>query len=168
MPIQRPFYSIDFDSDEILNIVKKNLPNCNFVDHDTLINTFTCDVNYLYQQCMRGDKFIIIDKNVYKINSVFHITTLFVGNKPHELSKQFDEQGVKQVKITINKIAISENFITLGVADFDALYYGNPIKHITFAISQCSPQKLFPKDSPTAFNTGKIIDIECEIIGVTH
>ena len=104
---------------------------------------------------------ILIDKDnkVYKINEKFHITMLFPqGGEQESEQKAKSEQGIGQERtINVTKMAVSEDFITLGVDFTEDLmpYYGNEIKHITVGLRKYNEnKKLFPKDSPNAFKYG--------------
>jgi len=105
-----------------------------------------------------------LDKDI-KINEKLHITALYTGCKFHENSSKFTEFIGKDITIEVDSIAISSNFIVLGVTNFSYVkddkklddvisnnipYYGNPIKHITYGVKKgCKPV-----NSPTAFKDG--------------
>ena len=96
------------------------------------------------------------------INEKFHITLLYTGgkhNKKIDLLKPFFD---KLCQITIDKIAISNKFITLCVCkisheDNDIPYFGNEFKHITIGKKD---KKLAPKDSPSAFSEGIVMSFD--------
>jgi hypothetical protein len=99
-----------------------------------------------------------IDKNI-KLNEKLHITALYTGGKFHDKAIEFTEFIGKDITIIVDSIAISSNFIVLGVTNFsyvkgdinaDVPYYGNPIKHITYGVKK----GFKPVNSPTAFKDG--------------
>jgi hypothetical protein len=117
---------------------------------------------------------ILIDseKRIYKINEKFHITMLFLKRTEDEIEKvnKIEEKIDQECTISINKIAFSEDFITLGVEFSEEIipYYGNDVKHITVGLRKnIYEKKLLPKDSPNAFINGTVIELEnkVEIIG---
>jgi hypothetical protein len=104
------------------------------------------------------------------LNEKLHITALYTGGKFHENAAKFAEFIGKDITIEIDSIAISSNFIVLGVTNFSYVkddknvdnvisnnvisnnvpYYGNPIKHITYGVKKgCKPV-----NSPSAFKDG--------------
>jgi hypothetical protein len=100
-----------------------------------------------------------VDKDI-KLNEKLHITALYTGGKFHDKAVEFAEFIGKDITIEVESIAISSNFIVLGVANFsyvkddsisdDIPYYGNPIKHITYGVKKgCKPV-----NSPSAFKDG--------------
>jgi hypothetical protein len=117
------------------------------------------------------ENFIIWDDILYSANSEFHITTLFTGSKPHDKSPDMESQLNKKVLVNISKLAVSHNFITLGVKSIkledgtDIAYYGNEVKHITIALNKTG-KKVFPKDSYTALSDGKIYIIDSVVDGI--
>jgi hypothetical protein len=105
-----------------------------------------------------------VDKDI-KLNEKLHITALYTGGKFHDKASEFYDFIGKDITIEVDSIAISSNFIVLGVANFSYVkddknlgdvilnnvpYYGNPIKHITYGVKKgCKPV-----NSPTAFKDG--------------
>lgn len=131
-------------------------------DIETILSTH----KKIISQFKQNEIFVLFNNIIYKVNDEFHITTLFTGGSQHEKSSEMKMQSSKELKIQLNKIAISNDFIVFGVADFDCSYYGNPVKHITFGLAK-SEKKVFPKDSPNAFIDGKNIDINVTLVGLT-
>lgn len=113
-----------------------------------------------------GEVFIIYNDIFYKINDAFHITTLYTGGKINDKCNEMESQLGKEMTISLNKIAISKQFITIGTGDINP-YYGNEIKHITIGLSK-SEKKIYPKDSPTAFSNGIVYDIDLKIKGIAN
>ena len=118
------------------------------------------------------EKFIIYNDTLYSANSEFHITTLFTGGKVHEKSADMDSQLKSKVLVKINKLAVSDKFITIGIDSIkledgtDIFYYGNEVKHITIGLNKTG-KKVFPKDSYTALSDGKIYDLDHIVEGAT-
>jgi hypothetical protein len=118
-----------------------------------------------------GENFIIHDNKLYTANPEFHITTLFTSGKPHDKTPELEDQVGKPVSIKLNKLAVSNNFIVLGVDtikfedDKDIAYYGNSVKHITIALNKTG-KKVFPKDSYTALSDGQIYKLDVIVKGV--
>lgn len=109
------------------------------------------------------DKFVIYNENIYQLNKDFHITLLYVGGKkesnPDENGKTNFDKCIElenflhsNIQITLEKISISEKFITIKVLSCENIpYFGNPVMHITIAL-KISKEKLKPADSPSAFD----------------
>jgi hypothetical protein len=120
-----------------------------------------------------GDNFLVYFNRLYQINGEFHITTLYTGGKPHEKSSLMDSQSGKKVLVQVYRLGVSDDFLTLGVSEIkfesgeDIEYYGNDVKHITFALSK-STKKVLPKDSYTALETGTHLDVKHQLQGMTH
>ena len=118
------------------------------------------------------ENFIVCDNALFMANSEFHITTLFVGGKTHEKSANLESEVDKIVSVKVTKLAISGNFITMGVESIkfedktDITYFGNDVKHITIALNKTG-KKVFPKDSYTALSDGKIYDVDYVLYGKT-
>ena len=141
---------------------------------DSSLLSETCvPENTLYIALKIDKSFIleIIDKEIkdksilskYKIQSEFHMTLLYTGGKENEYLSYFTPLYGMKYEIEIDKIGISENFITLGVNKMTNVpYYGNKIKHITVGIEirNKNQKKLFPKDSPKALIDSNIIIFE--------
>lgn len=136
-------------------------------DKQTVMNKFSTFID----KYKEGDNFIIHDNKLYTANSEFHITTLFTSGKPHEKTSELEAQVGRKVNIKLGKLAISHNFIVLGVNtikfedDTDISYYGNSVKHITIGLNKTG-KKVFPKDSYTALSNGQTINLDCYIEGV--
>ena len=109
---------------------------------------------------------MILNNTLYKLNDEFHITLLFTGGKEHEKCEEMESQLNKTLKVSINKIAVSNDFITIGVDDLgNCSYYGNPVKHITVGIAKYG-KKLLPKDSPSAFENGAVVEVDLNVNGI--
>lgn len=118
----------------------------------------------LIKELRKNDIFMVFNNIFYKINDGFHITTLYVGGKTNESCAIMEKNLNREIIIQFDKIAISTDFITIGVSDFDHPYFGNPIRHITVGLSK-SGKKIFPKDSPTAFEKGTVHNISVKASG---
>ena len=101
--------------------------------------------------------------NVYKLNSKFHTTMLYTGGKEEPKALDLEDWVGKEVKTLCKSFGISDNFIVCGIEILDKSvpYYGNPIQHITIGlkITDSAKFKIFPKDSPSAFEKGVKIDL---------
>lgn len=111
---------------------------------------------------------ITTSNQVYKINEKFHITMLFLKGGEDEIEKKakIEEKIGDECIIKIKSMAHSDDFITLGVEFGDEVmpYYGNEIKHITIGIRKTTDgKKLFPKDSPSAFTNGLLVEYDTPI-----
>ena len=119
-----------------------------------------------------GDKFIIINEIVYKINKEFHVTTLFLNKHNHVSEIYVKNQLCRLVQIVIDRLAISTKYITYGVKslkfddDEDIQYFGNVVKHITFGINVMG-KKLRPVNSFYALEE-KTISVNNILIGETR
>lgn len=192
------YYSVTFEYKTIIHFIKEFLfksTDKNDFNHFSGIYTKTLDSfelfddkitdqdlkNSLYSEysthidkIKTSENFIIYDKTFFTTNTEFHITTLFTGGKVHEKSQDLEAEINKKVYVKVNKLAISENFITLGVESIkfndgkDITYYGNDVKHITIALNKTGKKKVFPKDSYTALTNGKIYDIDYTFHGKTN
>ena len=140
-------------------------------DNDELLKSHNQNI----QALKTNEVFIVYDGVFYKINDEFHITTLFTGGKPViqknedidvNLNDELESQLGKQFKIKLEKLAISKDFIVIGVGELNCSYYGNPTKHITIGLSK-SGKKVFPKDSYTALSNGTIYEISNVVHGLT-
>ena len=156
------YYSISFIWEDIIKIMGGIEDLKIFTKTDDSLEVFINSkyFNIIYSLKV-GDTFIIYNDMIYVVNNEFHITTLYIGGRPHEKSEEFESQLNKNVKVSINEIGISNKFITIGVEsikyedDTDVLYFGNFIKHITIALNK-SGQRVFPKDSYTALSDGEL------------
>lgn len=96
--------------------------------------------------------------DLYKLNDKFHITLLYIGGKEDTKALELEPWVGSQIKINVCSFGISDNFIVCKVEIMDKTlpYYGNPIQHITIGLKKTNSSKfkLFPKDSPTAFEKG--------------
>jgi len=190
------YYSVSIDYIEVINILNKILSLDDYnkyffgiktetgydIDDKPYSETFekikedaSIDSKYLafIDKMKTGEKFIIYDNTFYIANSEFHITTLFTGGKPHEKSEFVEKEVGSNVLIKINKLGISNNFITLGVETIkledgnEIQYFGNDVKHITIGLNKTG-KKVFPKDSYTALTDGKIFDVDFTLEGLTN
>ena len=184
------YYSVAFDYKDIINLVSEILSNnkstlsytcIKTLDSFELLNGKLSDddkmniSNQYYthiDKLKSDDKFIIYNDVIYMPNSEFHITTLFTGGKVHDKSTEMESQLENKALVKINKLGVSNNFITLGIEsikledDTDIFYYGNHIKHITIALNKTG-KKVLPKDSYTALSDGKFYDLDHIIEGIT-
>lgn len=160
---------IDTLNDKLKNIYVKthdSYKNYNDDEKDKIEEKYLTFINKLKE----NEIFTIYKNTFYVINSEFHITTLFTSGKNHEKSVEMEEQMNKNVKVKLNKLAVSDDFIVLGVEyikledNTDINYYGNVIKHITIALNKTG-KKVFPKDSYTALTKGKNFDLDIIIDG---
>jgi hypothetical protein len=159
------YYSITVSYNEIINIIKKTFP---VIYNKEEIKEKMTD---LYVDKLNDNEQYIIDGiNIYTLNDEFHITTLFTGGKENEHSDIFEKIINKKIKIKLNKLAISINYIVLGVESInfidnsaDVPYYGNLIKHITIGLNK--KNKVYAKNSYLALSDGIIHDIDIEIFG---
>lgn len=177
------YYSIAFyNYKDILKIVSETLnDNLKGIYTKTIDNYKSYDgsetkeiaetLSSLIEKIKPNENFIVCDDKLYTVNSEFHITTLFTSGKPHEKCKEMEEQVGKKVKVKLDKLGISANFIVLSVEyikledGLDIAYYGNSVKHITIALNKTG-KKIFPKDSYTALNNGKTFDLDTIIDAV--
>ena len=103
----------------------------------------------------------IFNLSEYDVQEQFHITLLYTGGKDNEHLVQLIPLFDTIYDIEIYRIAISDKFVVLGVNWTDDIpYYGNEIRHITIGKSNVKKLKLFPKDSPTAFTDGIVMNFE--------
>ena len=103
----------------------------------------------------------IFNLHEHDVQEQFHITLLYTGGKDNEHLVQLIPLFDTIYDIEIYRIAISDKFIVLGVNWKDEIpYYGNEIRHITIGKSNVIKQRLFPKDSPTAFTDGIVMNFE--------
>lgn len=186
------YYSVSFDYKGIMNLVRKILFKSKEKNDVSDVYTKTTDSYELFDGKMTEDmkktldskysshidkmksseNFIVCDNVLFAANSEFHITTLFTGGKVHEKSADLESEVGKKVSVKVNKLAVSGNFITMGVESIkfedgtDISYFGNDVKHITIALNKTG-KKVFPKDSFTALSDGKIHDVDYTINGKT-
>ena len=118
------------------------------------------------------DTIVLPEKILYKLNDKFHITMLFLDGKKDERALEFVPFLNKSVKVKVVSIGLSDKFIVCGVElgkiasdeeqeQIQVPYYGNPIQHITIGIKKTDTKfKLFPKDSPSAFEEGCVIRLD--------
>lgn len=131
------------------------------------------DFSKLIEKLALNDNFAIeYTKNImYKLNEKFHTTMLYLGGKKDTKALELEPYVGKEINAKIISIGISDKFIVCGIelVDKSIPYYGNPIQHITIGIKKTESNKfkLFPKDSPTAFEEGCkiILDNPIEITG---
>jgi hypothetical protein len=111
------------------------------------------------------------NKILYKLNEKFHTTMLYLGGKKDIKALDFEPIIGKDIFAKIISVGISDKFIVckIELVDKSIPYYGNPIQHITIGLKKTESNKfkLFPKDSPTAFDEGIIINLDdpLEIFG---
>jgi hypothetical protein len=102
------------------------------------------------------------------INKEFHITMLYTGKKFNTNSEQFNEFLGKEAFVEVHSYAVSDSYIVLCVGriysndhmKIDFPYFGNPIKHITYAVKRGSK----PVNSPSAFTYGRIYKLEIPLL----
>ena len=103
-------------------------------------------------------------QTLYKLNEKFHTTMLYLGGKKDVKALEFEPIVGSEINVKIISIAISNKFIVCGIEFMDNSipYYGNPIKHITIGLKKTESNKfkLFPKDSPSAFDEGIKINLD--------
>lgn len=135
-------------------------------------------INKILDKLTPNDNFAIslgIDEGkttIYKLNEKIHTTILYTGGKEEHRALELEPLVGSKVSLNVNSFGISDNFIVCGIEILDKSipYYGNPIQHITIGLkkSDSTKFKLFPKDSPDAFDKGvKIVfDKPFEITGI--
>jgi hypothetical protein len=125
---------------------------------------------------LHSNTFISQNLNIFKqnsdyiINDALHITMLYTGGKLNTNALFFNNILFNKIFIIVDSFAISDSFITIKVSNIsdssnvELPYFGNIIKHITFALKK----GLKPVNSPSAFLDGKIIffDKPITLIGV--
>lgn len=87
-----------------------------------------------------------------------HITLHFITrDTTAELITQYTELLGRECEVTIDRIAFNDAFIVAGVSSIEEgiPYSGNPIKHITIALSEGKK----PVHSPSVFSDLKRIEI---------
>ena len=101
---------------------------------------------------------------LYKLNEKFHTTMLYLDGKKDSKALELEPYVDSQVVVLVKTVGISDKFIVCGIEIKDKAipYYGNPIQHITVGLrkTESNKFKLFPKDSPTAFDEGIKIILE--------
>jgi len=103
----------------------------------------------------------IFNLSEHDVQEQFHITLLYTGGKDNEHLVQLIPLFDNTYDIEINRIAISDKFVVLGVDWKDDIpYYGNETRHITIGKSNVIKQRLLPKDSPTAFTDGIVMTFD--------
>jgi hypothetical protein len=107
------------------------------------------------------------DGAVYKVNSEFHVTVLFLhGSDEQVKAPTLTEHLDAKVSIRVTEIGVNDQFICIRVEGIECdtgkiPYYGNAVRHITFA--RADPidggEKPQAKNSHTALNpeTGRVI-----------
>jgi len=161
------YYTLKLENDKIHEILTNN--NISIYKKDDNLEIFHPHIIDILQ-LKDEDKFVIHNKNIYKLNKDFHITLLYVGGKKESLP---DENGKtnfdkcielenflhSNVQIILEKISISEKFIAIKVLSCDNIpYFGNPVIHITIGL-KISKEKLKPADSPSVFDDMDRTDI---------
>ena len=80
---------------------------------------------------------------------------LYTGGRENTNSEKIHDFLHKQCFVEVESFAVSDSFIVFGVSSFrsvdgDLPYFGNPIKHVTYAVKKgCRPV-----NSPSAFSEG--------------
>lgn len=169
------YYGITFNDTQytkLLEIIHKNPVFSNIHINDLALNK---DEIKIISSLKSWEKFNIVtlpdSKNrvIYKLNEHIHITILFVGKKENEHAYIVQPFIDKTVNCVVTRYAISEKFIVAEVKfknnDFEVPYFGNEIMHITIGLRQSldKKNKVFPKDSPTAFKDGNVYELEEEL-----
>ncbi len=169
------YYGITFNDTQytkLLEIIHKNPVFSNIHINDLALNK---DEIKIISSLKSWEKFNIVtlpdseNRIIYKLNEHIHITILFVGKKENEHAHKVEPFVDKTVNCVITRYAISEKFIVAEVKfknnDFEVPYFGNEIMHITIGLRQSldKKNKVFPKDSPTAFTEGTVYELEEEI-----
>lgn len=136
---------------------------------------FSNIISKLISEDIFAVKYDDLDKNniqtLYKLNEKFHTTMLYLGGKKDTRALEFEPIVGNEIKATIISIGISNKFIVCGIelVNKSNPYYGNPVQHITIGLKKTESNKfkLFPKDSPTAFDEGIKINLKepLEIVG---
>ncbi len=129
------------DVNKFESILKKLTPNDNFTISTKKITNNGTNIN------------------LYKLNDKLHTTILYTGGKVEPNAYKIEPFVGKETNLMVKSFGISDDFIVCGIELVDKAipYYGNLIQHITIGLRK-SDKKLFPKDSPTAFENGvKII-----------
>ena len=132
-------------------------------------------INKILDKLVPNDNFAIgiftPNTTLYKLNEKFHTTILYTGGKEEPKALEFEPLVGNDVNLNIKSFGISDNFIVCGIEILDKSfpYYGNSVQHITIGLkkSDSGKFKLFPKDSPTAFDKGVhiVLDKPFEITG---
>jgi hypothetical protein len=128
--------------------------------------TIVFDSSKLLYISFKCDKSLILDiiklfnLSNFNIQTEFHITILYTGCKKDERILQLTELFNNSFSIEIDRIAISDKFIVLGINgnNIPFPYFGNKTIHIT--VGSEKGKKLRPADSPTAFSEGVILTFE--------
>ncbi len=169
------YYAVTFDDKEYGKLLKEIYKNKIFSDIHVNSLTLSKEENKLISSFNPNDKIKIItlpdskNKIIYKLNEHIHITILFVGKKENENAHKIEPFINSPVNCVVTRYAISEKFIVAEVKfknnDFEVPYFGNKIMHITIGLRQSldKKNKVFPKDSPTAFKEGTVYELEKEI-----
>jgi len=132
-------------------------------------------ISKIFDKLLPNDNFAIgvkeTNTTIFKLNEKFHTTILYTGGKEEPKALEIEPFVGSDVSLNVNSFGISDNFIVCGIEILDTTipYYGNPLQHITIGLKKSdSPKfKLFPKDSPTAFDKGVkiLLDKPFEITG---
>lgn len=186
------YYSLVFNDEEYLKVLSLIHDNTNIFfgiykytkDENIVIKEKSNEKGYdvksdfstILTKMSFDDKFIVkynennknIEKTLYKLNDKFHTTMLYLGGKKDTRALEFEPIIGDEIRVKIISIGISNKFIVCGIKfdDKSIPYYGNPIQHITIGLkkTESSKFKLFPKDSPTAFEEGIKINLEKPLI----
>lgn len=178
------YYSLAVPSNDILQIVYKTLLCSSTTDTKGLFVKTENDFSpYFQDELSEDDKnvilktyekniaslkessiFLVYDNVFYQVNDKFHVTTLYTGGKIMEQSEEMEQQVGKSVDITLQKLAVCKNFVVIGIHDdFKSPYYGNPVRHITVALSKSGNKRVLPKDSFTALSDGTVYDLDISL-----
>ena len=116
--------------------------------------SFKCDTLFIL------DIIKLFNLSNFNIQTEFHITILFTGCRINKNISQLVELFNNRYTVEIDRIAISDKFIVLGVNENNIPfpYFGNKIIHIT--IGQTKGMKLKPIESPSAFSEGTVLKFE--------
>ena len=137
---------------------------------------YSVDISEESIHILHSNKFISQNLNIFKqnsdyiINDALHITMLYTGGKLNTNALLFNNILFNKIFVIVDSFAISDSFITIKVSNIsdssniELPYFGNIIKHITFALKK----GLKPVNSPSAFSDGKIIlfDKPITLLGV--
>lgn len=163
--------------EQIESIMEKQNDNGYDVEKDfaNIISKLALGDNFAIKY--NENKNIVQNKNnfqsqtLFKLNDKFHTTMLYLGGKKDIKALELEPHVGCEIKAKIVSIGISNKFIVCGIEFVDKTipYYGNPIQHITIGLKKTESNKfkLFPKDSPTAFEEGVKISFTENQIEIT-
>ena len=155
------YYSLSIiDNEEILKLITDHLPNAKLIKYNDSKIDDSIQINHNILIRLKDSGYIIyLNHNIYKLNSEFHITMLFIKGHPDEeqLINKLDGLIDNDYQIIIDKIAVSDEYIVFGAIlpdELKSVYGGNPIIHITCgSILYDNPKRKSPPpvNSPSAF-----------------